>query len=127
MHIEKAIAFTLRAGVALCSIFVMIGVFLLFLNGGGGGISIEQIAASNSNVNSSTFSFGQIVSGLLHPDGISFILMGIIILIATPIVRVLLSTVGFFFERNWLYVAITLIVFIDLMVAIFIIPGLVGH
>ena len=53
--------------------------------------------------------------------------MGIIILIATPITRVLLSIFGFLFERNWLYVAITIIVFLDLMVAIFVIPGLIAH
>ncbi len=118
MKLEKAIGITLRLGVTLSVILIFIGIFLTFVNGSWGHLS---------EANSSTFSFAQIVSGLFQFDGVSFIFMGLIVLIATPITRELLSVFGFFFERNWLYVAITLIVFINLMVAIFVIPAHILH
>lgn len=127
MKLEKAIGIALRIGVALSVIFILVGMVLLFLDGGAAGYSLSQITQTNSPVNTSTFSFMQVISGLSQLDGISFILMGLIILIATPITRVALSIFGFFFERNWLYVAITTIVFIDLIIAIFVIPALVLH
>ena len=116
MELEKAIGITLELGVALSAVLIFIGIFLTFANGSWGDLP---------GVSSSTFSFAQIVSGLFQLDGTSFIFMGLIALIATPITRVLLSIFGFFFERNWPYVVITMIVFINLMVAIFVIPGLI--
>ncbi|MDE1860783.1 MAG: DUF1634 domain-containing protein [Candidatus Micrarchaeota archaeon] len=116
MELEKAIGITLRLGVALSIILIFIGIFLTFVSG-----NLENLSESNSSASS----LAQIVFGLFQLDGISFIFMGLIVLIATPITRVLLSIFGFLFERNWIYVAITLIVFINLMVAIFVIPGLI--
>jgi uncharacterized membrane protein len=40
----------------------------------------------------------------------AMIQLGLLLLIATPIVRVALAAVGFYFERDYLYVAISLIV-----------------
>ncbi len=126
MKLEKAIGITLRSGVALSVIFILTGLFFLLFNNGG-GFSLDLTAGTAPALNSSSFSFAQILSGLFQLDGTSFILMGFVILIATPIARVFLSIFGFFFERNWLYVVITITVFINLMVAIFVIPGLITH
>ncbi len=52
---------------------------------------------------------------------------GVIILIATPVSRVAMSILLFSKSKNWLYVAITAIVFINLMIAIFILPALLGR
>jgi uncharacterized membrane protein len=46
------------------------------------------------------------------------------VLIATPVLRVALGIASFAMERDWLYVAITIVVFINLMLAIFVIPAL---
>jgi uncharacterized membrane protein len=51
----------------------------------------------------------------------------VIILIATPVSRVAMSILLFSKSKNWLYVAITAIVFINLMIAIFILPALLGR
>ncbi|HEY8928454.1 MAG TPA: DUF1634 domain-containing protein [Mucilaginibacter sp.] len=42
--------------------------------------------------------------------GQAIIQIGIVCLIATPILRVLFSTIGFFLEKDYLYVAISLLV-----------------
>jgi uncharacterized membrane protein len=51
-----------------------------------------------------------IVKGAVHLDGKSIIQLGLLLLIATPIARVVLAVIGFSFERDYLYVALTLIV-----------------
>ncbi len=127
MDLETATALVLRIGIVLCVLLVLIGIALIFINSGRGNYSLAQIMSVNSAVNSSNFSFGNIISGLFSLDGLSFVFMGIIVLIATPIARVILSICIFFFEKNWLYTAITLIVLINLMVAIFVVPALILH
>lgn len=54
----------------------------------------------------------------LHPGGI--VQTGILLLIATPVLRVVFSLFGFARQRDWLYVVLTLIVLAVLAV------GLVG-
>lgn len=44
----------------------------------------------------------------LHPLGL--IQLGLLLLIATPVARVLFSVLGFALERDWMYVVITLLV-----------------
>jgi uncharacterized membrane protein len=49
----------------------------------------------------------------LHPSGL--IQLGLLLLIATPVARVVFSVVGFAMERDWMYVAFTLIVLATLL------------
>ncbi len=55
-------------------------------------------------------SVGQIFKGVIQFDSLSIIQLGILLLIATPISRVIFSVVGFLFEKDYLYVVISLIV-----------------
>lgn len=51
-----------------------------------------------------------ILNGILQLKGRAIIQLGILLLIATPIVRILLSIISFLREKDYLYVVITLIV-----------------
>jgi uncharacterized membrane protein len=51
-----------------------------------------------------------IVTDALQPHGRGLIQLGLLLLIATPIARVVFSVAGFVRQRDWLYVVITLIV-----------------
>ena len=51
--------------------------------------------------------------------GRDIIQLGLLVLIATPIARVIFSLIGFFIERDWIYVAITSIVLIILSISLF--------
>ncbi|RYE04532.1 MAG: DUF1634 domain-containing protein [Sphingobacteriaceae bacterium] len=51
-----------------------------------------------------------IFNGVLAVKGRAIIQTGIIVLIATPIIRILLSVVSFLLEKDYLYVGITLAV-----------------
>ena len=55
-------------------------------------------------------SLSGILSGVLAFDGAAIIQLGVCVLIATPILRVAFSALAFLMERDYLYVAITLLV-----------------
>jgi uncharacterized membrane protein len=48
--------------------------------------------------------------GALHLSGKSIIQFGLLLLIATPVARVVFSAIGFAIERDYLYVVLTLFV-----------------
>ena len=127
MDMDRLISNVLRIGVVLSLILIIIGTLLLFVNNGSSGFPLSEIINVNSKINSSQFSLSDIINGIASFQGINFILLGMIVLVITPIARVVCSIFAFLYERNWLYVLITIIVFIDIMFAIFIVPGLLGH
>ncbi|HEY2380767.1 MAG TPA: DUF1634 domain-containing protein [Terriglobia bacterium] len=53
---------------------------------------------------------GGIVRSAFHLNSEALIQFGLLVLIATPVARVALAAVGFYFERDNLYVAVSLIV-----------------
>ena len=63
-----------------------------------------------------------IIDGIINFRGRAIIQVGIILLIATPIVRVFFSAIGFILEKDYLYVSITLLV-----LAIIFFSMLTGH
>jgi len=65
---------------------------------------------------------GGIIDGIINMRGRAIIQLGIILLIATPIARVLFSAVGFVLEKDYLYVGISILV-----LAIIVASMLSGH
>jgi uncharacterized membrane protein len=57
---------------------------------------------------------GQLRMQLAHGDSAALIQLGVLLLIATPVARVIFAVVAFLVERDWLYVAISLIVLVVL-------------
>jgi len=53
----------------------------------------------------------QIVHQAIALRPLGLIQFGLLLLIATPVARVLFSVLGFALERNWMYVVITVLVF----------------
>jgi uncharacterized membrane protein len=63
------------------------------------------------------------VGGILREvakfHGRGLIQLGLLVLIATPVARVLFSVVVFLYERDWAYLAITMIVLVLLCYSLF--------
>lgn len=121
---DYVIGLTLRIGVIVSIALVLIGVALLVVEGKGLGYSDYSIMSIRSNVNTTVIPPIMALRGLSQADGLSFIILGLMVLIATPVLRVALGIASFAMEKDWLYVAITIVVFINLMLAIFVIPAL---
>jgi len=63
--------------------------------------------------------FDQIIPELLAYRPIGFLTVGILVLIATPILRVFGSVLAFVYERDWRYAGITFIVLLIVLLRIF--------
>ena len=61
-----------------------------------------------------TIAFVRVVS--LRPSG--FLALGLLVLIATPILRVVGSILAFIYERDWRFAGITFLVLIIVMVSL---------
>jgi uncharacterized membrane protein len=112
LQTELAIAYVLRGGVALSGALLAFGLFsrifhliavharsrelIAFLLSGGSREDLSAATASLASIRS------------LDPD--SVMAAGLIVLIALPVIRVAMTVVHFIFERDWVYLAITLFV-----------------
>lgn len=111
----------LRIGVLLASVTLVIG-GILYLTVHGTE-PIPNYAQFIGETNSNTTLTG-IISGVLQMNVPQIIQFGVLILICTPIVRVIGSLLGFVIEKDTMYVIITLIVLA--VIAGSIISGLKG-
>ncbi|MDP7976608.1 MAG: DUF1634 domain-containing protein [TACK group archaeon] len=59
-------------------------------------------------------------------NGISYIYLGIMVLIVTPIMRVVLLIFQFLYERNKLYFIISVIVLFNMLFALLLLPAFIS-
>ncbi|MGN6194372.1 MAG: DUF1634 domain-containing protein [Ginsengibacter sp.] len=116
---ESVMGTLLITGVIISAALVIFGgIIYLYQN----GFSYPHFKTFRSEP-SSLRSVKQIIKGVVHLDSLSIIQLGLLLLIATPVSRVIFSIIGFLFEKDYLYVIISLIVLIILAYSIF---GLAG-
>ncbi len=95
------ISWILQGGVILSSVFIVVGLCLLPTR--PGGLSIQRVLTFPRTL-------AEVWDGLLILRPQSIIVIGLVLLIATPVVRVAVSVVTFALERDYRYVVITLVV-----------------
>jgi uncharacterized membrane protein len=98
--INQVVGRVLAAGVYTTSALFLMGMILLLVHGGSG-------------VSGASYSFSGItefITRLIHLDPIPFLVLGTVALIATPILRVVISIFAFAREGDRTYVGITVIV-----------------
>ena len=105
-RIEIIIGNLLKSGVILSSSVVLFG-GILYLARHGHALPQYHVFAGEPK---SLRSVSGILSQVLHFSARGIIQLGILLLIATPVVRVAFAAVAFAIERDQLYVVLTLIV-----------------
>lgn len=113
---ESVISAVLRIGVLLSLSVVVFGVVVSFV--GKPGTYLHSNAINKALLTKSSnypHSLSAVFSGLSHFQGEAIIVFGLIILLATPILRVLVSAVIFAFQRDRYFVPITVFVFLVLV------------
>ncbi len=114
--IEQFIGLQLRYGVIIASLTVLTGGILYLINTGSQGLpDYAKFIGEQAG-----FTTGkQLWEGVLsfNPKGI--IEFGVVILIATPILRIFFSLIGFIMEKDKMYIAITLVVLSVMMFSVF--------
>ncbi|MFD2147857.1 DUF1634 domain-containing protein [Mucilaginibacter antarcticus] len=103
--IQDIIGWVLRIGVLLSiTIVVFGGAIYLYRNG-------QKLADYHTFKGIPDFVRpGAIVKGVFSLRGRAIIQAGIVLLIATPVMRVVFSAIGFILEKDYLYTFITIIV-----------------
>lgn len=107
---ELIISGVLRGGVLLSAAIILLGVVLYYLRNPRANPAIAQPEAFPHSLTT-------VLAGLAHADGLAIIVLGLLILLATPVIRVAVSIVAFALEGDRLYVAITALVLLILVVS----------
>jgi uncharacterized membrane protein len=118
LDLQQIIGWILRLGVLISITIVFIGGCFYWYRHSGETASYSKFVGVPDFVHSPS----GIWHGILNLRGRAIIQAGIVLLIATPVVRVLFSMIGFLLEKDWLYTGISLLV-----LSIIIASALTGH
>jgi uncharacterized membrane protein len=114
--IEQFIGELLRYGVVISSIIVLLGGVMYLHLHGSAGIPPYHVFIGEPKAFTT---FSGIFKGTGALSAPEFIQFGVLVLIATPVLRIAFSLVAFLVEKDKLYVVITFIVLCVMMVSIF--------
>jgi len=119
---EEIISWILRLGVFASALLIAFGVAMLFATRDTGYAgSFNDVAGLVQYTTSAGSRFpttpSQVLGGLAQFKPYAFIALGLLVLIATPVIRVAASVVIFLLERDYAYVLITFIVLLILVVS----------
>lgn len=106
LEIEIIIGALLRTGVVLAAAVVLFGASVYLAHHGHEPAAYGVFRGEPGSLTS----LSGIVRRAFHMSGSAIIQLGLLILVATPVVRVAFSAVAFTIERDYLYVCITLFV-----------------
>jgi uncharacterized membrane protein len=105
----------LRTGVMLAAAVVLAGGVLYLAQNRGPRPNYHQFHGERPQL----LSLPGIAHGVASGDARSIIMLGLLLLIATPVARVVMCVVGFAFERDRLYVVVSSVVMVILLYSLF--------
>jgi uncharacterized membrane protein len=118
-RIELVISVLLRAGVILSLFVTVFGLTLSFVHHHDYIHSYDLLPQLTGSTRAFPHTLHETWQGLREFRGEAFIVLGLLLLIATPVVRVAVSVVAFLLERDWVFVAITSTVLALLILSFF--------
>jgi uncharacterized membrane protein len=104
--LEVAIGRMLQTGVMLAALVVLLGGILYLRQSTGPRPDYIHFHGEKDNLRSPA----KIVAGAIHGNPEAIIQFGLLLLIATPIVRVMVAAAGFLIEKDHMYVWVSLAV-----------------
>ena len=115
LKMEIAISRMLRAGVSLAAFVVLVGEILYLWRAHG----VQTDYRFFHGIPSPADQFAPVFEGVRHLDSRSIIRLGILLLIATPIMRVAYCVFGFAAQKDKIYVVVSSIVLMVLLYSFF--------
>lgn len=112
---ELLIGSLLRGGVVISLTVVVAGVLLSFIHHADYVSSPSELQRLTRPGAAFPHTLRDVGNGLRELRGQSVVMVGLLLLIATPVMRVAVSTLIFIHERDWTFVAITSIVLLLLL------------
>jgi|HubBroStandDraft_3_1064219.scaffolds.fasta_scaffold126134_2 uncharacterized membrane protein len=114
-RIEIIVGTLLRTGVIIAASVVLFGAVLYLTRHGHEIPNYASFHGEPESLKSPV----EIFQGVMHMSARAIIQLGLLLLIATPVARVLFSAIAFALERDPMYVVITLIVLAILLFSLF--------
>lgn len=102
-RIENWVGYMLRTGVLLAAAIVLVGGVLYLTRTHGPRPDYSQFHGESQQL----MTVHGIVHGVETGDPRSIIMLGLLVLIVTPVARVGMCVIGFLFERDHLYVTVS--------------------
>jgi uncharacterized membrane protein len=106
IRLENIIGHLLRAGVLLAAVVVFAGGILYLIQDGSQAVNYWTFIAGGQDIRT----LRGIVKLAAHFDSRGLMQLGLLLLIATPVARVVMAIAGFALERDRLYVVVSSIV-----------------
>lgn len=113
-QVEQKVGNLLRAGVLLSASIVGAGAVMFLAVHGHEQPHYETFQSEPQQLRQ----FGRIIEDAMTGNGPGLIQFGLLLLIATPVARVILAAYAFFRQRDFLYVAVSLIVLATLTISL---------
>lgn len=112
--VDRVLGRVLQIGVVLAASIVLCGAAIYLAKRVGMAPDYRVFRGEPADLRS----VSGIVADARAGSGRGLIQLGLLVLIATPIARVVFSVIGFMRQRDWLYVVITIVVLTILVVSL---------
>jgi len=123
-RISDVIAIILRGGVYISGTILVVGLVAFLIQSPSSRGLVTQVLRSSTVSPDIPTSFGAVGQGLRNGSATAIIELGVLVLLATPVVRVAASIFLFLFEADWLYTALTAVVLALLLISIFLLGAM---
>lgn len=114
-RIENSVGIMLRTGVLLAAAIVLFGGILYLVHSHGPRPDYARFRPEPQQL----ITLSGILHGVATLNPESIIMLGLLVLVATPVARVGMCIVGFLFERDRLYTAVSTVVLAILLYSLF--------
>lgn len=104
IDLNRSVGNLLRMGVLLSMLVSLIGFVKLFLEGFKMPKTYEELGKPGQNI------FHDFWISLQNFEGMGIIQLGILILIITPVMRVIFALVGYIKEKDYIYIIVSVLV-----------------
>ena len=113
--VEQLIGRLLQVGVLISAVVVVIGGGILLARYGGVRADFRSFRSEPTELST----LAGIIRGVFRLESAAIVQFGLVLLIATPVVRVGLTLIAFWWQRDRLYVCITAFVLMLLVYSLF--------
>jgi uncharacterized membrane protein len=108
VRVERIVSALLRGGVLASLALVVLGTIVSFAHGPSWGRAMEDLRQVRAvDAPRAPASVGAVWDGLRQGHGRAIVTLGLVLLIATPVLRVVVSMITFAALRDWAFVALT--------------------
>ncbi|MGC9131643.1 MAG: DUF1634 domain-containing protein [Pyrobaculum sp.] len=121
---EETTSYILKIGVLTSVALIIAGLIFLVVKPPAPHI-LDKLSTLRSPLNTSVVGAPQLIKGAEELNGLDIILIGLVVLIATPVAMVFTNILYFIHQRNYLYIAITLVILTNLTIAIVVLPSFI--